>query len=174
MELNILITLGLVVLYFITRTILYFVVRKLLDAKDAPMQRKAMVKKFLTTVHLGAYLFAGLLVFGIDYANLMVFLSSTFAVLGVALFAQWSILSNITAGVLIFFNFPYRVGDHIKVINKDFDISGVIEEISTFHVLIKKSDGDLITYPNSMILQVPVILLANGESKVKPEQIESD
>ena len=109
---------------------------------------------------------------GIDYGQFVVFLSSAFAVLGIALFAQWSILSNITAGILIFFNFPYRVGDTVRIANKDFDLTGMIEEITTFHVLIRHTDGDLITYPNSLILQTPIIKLKTNHLKVLKEEEE--
>jgi hypothetical protein len=68
-------------------------------------------------------------------------------------------LSNITASMIIFFGFPYRVGDRIKVTDADFDISGTVEEISLFHVLIRTDAGNIITYPNSLILQKPVIKL---------------
>jgi len=99
-------------------------------------------------------LFATLL--GFEYSQLSIFFSSVFAVIGVALFAQWSILSNITASLIIFFGFPYRVGDRIRVLDKDDDITGTIEEITLFHVLIKRNE-ELITYPNTLILQKGVI-----------------
>src|SRR5690606_28274450 len=97
------------------------------------------------------------LILGLGYSEVSVFLSSIFAVVGVALFAQWSILSNITASMIIFFGFPYRVGDQIKVLDKDDDMTGVIEEISMFHVILRRPDGNLITYPNSLILQKAVL-----------------
>ncbi|MBB1322928.1 mechanosensitive ion channel family protein [Shewanella sp. SR43-8] len=96
---------------------------------------------------------------GLGYQEVSLFVSSAFAVLGVALFAQWSILSNITAGVLIFFAFPYRIGDRIKIVDKEEDMSGIIVEISLFHVLIKRDIGDVMTYPNSLMLQKAVIKL---------------
>jgi len=105
-------------------------------------------------------LIVSILVLGWEYPQIYVFLSSIFAILGVALFAQWSILSNLTASLMIFFGFPYRVGDRVRVVEKDDDISGIIEEIAAFHVLIRRENGDLITYPNSMILQKPVIKIA--------------
>ncbi|BBM04101.1 hypothetical protein GL2_41750 [Microbulbifer sp. GL-2] len=40
--------------------------------------------------------------------------------------------------------------------DKDDDISGIIEEITLFHVLIRKGE-ELITYPNTLILQKGVI-----------------
>lgn len=48
-------------------------------------------------------------VWGLDFSRLVVLASSFFAVLGVAMVAQWSILSNITASITIFFAFPLAV-----------------------------------------------------------------
>lgn len=97
------------------------------------------------------------LILGLGYSEISVFLSSIFAVVGIALFAQWSILSNVTASMIIFFGFPYKVGDRIKVLDKDDDMSGDIVEISMFHVILKRTDGNLITYPNTLILQKAVL-----------------
>lgn len=97
------------------------------------------------------------LVFGLGYSEVSVFLSSIFAVVGVALFAQWSILSNVTASLIIFFGFPYRVGDRIKILDGDADMSGVILDISSFHVILRRDDGNVITYPNTLILQKAVL-----------------
>ena len=127
------------------------------------------IKYIAKTINLGLvafYLILLVSVLGFEYSQISIFLSSVFAVLGVALFAQWSILSNVTASLIIFFGFPYRVGDSIRVMDKDDDISGVIEEISLFHVLIKR-DEELITYPNNLILQKGVI------KNPKPKAISS-
>lgn len=101
---------------------------------------------------------------GLHYQQIYIFLSSVLAVIGVALFAQWSILSHLTAGVIIFFAFPYRVGDRVKVVDGDEDITGEILEIASFHVLIRRDDGSDITYPNSALLQKPVIKLSKQAS----------
>ena len=118
------------------------------------------IKYITKTLNLSLAVFFVLLLFlllGIEYAQITLFLSSILAVLGVALFAQWSILSNITSSLIIFFAFPYRVGDKIKIVDKDDDISGVIEEISLFHVMIRREGNDLITYPNNLIISKAVI-----------------
>lgn len=108
------------------------------------------------------------LLLGIEHQQLSLFLSSVFAVIGVAMFAQWSILSNITASLIIFFSFPYRVGDRIKVVDKDDDIQGIVEEISLFHVMIRRND-QLITYPNTLILQKAVIKLPFEIKNTNPD-----
>lgn len=104
-------------------------------------------------------------ILGLGYSEISVFLSSIFAVVGIALFAQWSILSNVTASMLIFFGFPYKVNDRIKILDKDDDISGIIIEISMFHVILKRDDGNVITYPNSLILQKAVLKLEHPDRK---------
>lgn len=118
------------------------------------------------------------LLLGLGYSEVSVFLSSIFAVVGIGLFAQWSILSNITASMIIFFGFPYRIGDRIRIADNDEDISGVIEEISMFHIILRRQDGNVITYPNSMLLQKAVLKLEypceNFEGQDEGAAIESE
>lgn len=114
------------------------------------------------------------LLLGLGYSEVSVFLSSIFAVVGVGLFAQWSILSNITASMIIFFGFPYRIGDRIKIADRDDDMCGVIEEISMFHVILRRDDGNLITYPNSMLLQKAVIKIEHPYTETVEKEFEEN
>jgi hypothetical protein len=41
-------------------------------------------------------------------------------------------LSNITASLIIFFGFLYWVGDHICVVDKEKDLTGIIEETALY------------------------------------------
>ncbi len=156
----------LICIRFVTQTI-----TKIGSIKSVKSYRIKYISKTVNLVLSGFFVILLFLFLGIEYSQLSLFLSSVFAILGVALFAQWSILSNITASLIIFFAFPYRVGDAVKVIDKDEDISGVIEEISLFHVIIKKQD-DLITYPNTLILQKAVIKLAQLPNSQPLNKIE--
>lgn len=113
------------------------------------------------------------LILGLGYSEISVFLSSIFAVVGIALFAQWSILSNVTASMIIFFSFPYKVNDRIKILDKDDDMRGVITEITLFHVILRRDDGNLISYPNSLILQKAVLKLENPETEKIAENAEA-
>jgi small-conductance mechanosensitive channel len=82
-------------------------------------------------------------------------------VLGVAMFAQWSILSNITSGIILFFSFPFKIGDHIRIHDKDFPIEAEIEDIRAFHLYLKSKDGEMITYPNNLLLQKGISIIKN-------------
>ncbi len=101
-----------------------------------------------------------LLVWGIEYGSVFLFASSIVAVLGVAFVAQWSILSSITASIVIFFNFRARLGDRIRVLDSaEAGIEGVIVDINLFHVVIKDDAGNLICHPNNLFIQKPVMTM---------------
>lgn len=155
-----------VALMFYLNRIVTSILLKFADKNRMSALRLGYVQK---AINIGFLLLGFILVcflFGLGYQQVFIFLSSFLAVLGIALVAQWSILSNITAGVIIFFAFPYRIGDRIKVVDKDDDISGRIVEIALFHVLIRRADGSTVTYPNSIILQKAVIKLTGNASPV--------
>lgn len=150
---------GFVILlsYILIRKFTNRTIESLAHSKGVNKARLTFVRRCFNTVYLFLFLSLFSIATGIGYGDVSLFLSSVFAVLGVALFAQWSILSNITASFLIFFVFPYRIGDRIKVIDKDEDISGEIYDIRMFHVLIRHDNGNIIAYPNTLILQKGVI-----------------
>ena len=106
---------------------------------------------------IAAFLLA--LAWGVGVGDLALLFSSVFAVIGVALFAIWSILSNITAGVILFFSFPYKIGSRIRIHDKDLPVEAVIEDIRAFHLHLRTMEGELITYPNNLILQKAVSLV---------------
>lgn len=95
---------------------------------------------------------------GVDRRQILVVLSSIFAVIGVAMFAQWSMLSNITAGIIIFFAFPFRIGDRIRIIDKDNPIEAEIADIRSFYTLLKTDDGEKISFPNNQLLQKGILI----------------
>ena len=81
-------------------------VRKVSKISDYNPVRTNLIIKFINIALTIIAMVVLTLVWSVNYRDLGVMLSSVFAVIGVALFAQWSILSNITAGVIIFFSFP--------------------------------------------------------------------
>lgn len=99
------------------------------------------------------------LAWGVGFTELSLVFSSVFAVIGVAMFAIWSILSNITSGIIMFFSFPYKIGDTIKIHDKDLPVEAMIEDIKAFHLHLRTHEGELITYPNNLILQKAVSLI---------------
>lgn len=127
----------------------------LAQKKTVDATRTAFINRCFSIIYFGFLFATYLIVSGIGYGNFSIFISSVFTVIGVGFIAQWSILSNITASFLIFFVFPYRIGDSIVVADGD-GIEGKILDIKMFHTLIRHPEGNIITYPNSLLLQKSV------------------
>ncbi|MFQ2068701.1 mechanosensitive ion channel domain-containing protein [Aeromonas veronii] len=156
-------SIGLTLLLLLGHTLIRRLIHKSLLALG--QSRQVSENRVLYVAHVFHFLLgcATLLVlagvWGLDFSRLVVLASSFFAVLGVAMVAmvaQWSILSNITASITIFFAFPYKIGDRIRILDKDDSVTGVITEIGLFYVRVRDDNGDLVTYPANLILQKPV------------------
>lgn len=92
-------------------------------------------------------------IWGVNEEQLLLFVSSFLTILGIAFFAQWSILSNITASLILYVSYPIKIGDTITILEKDNDITGEIKDISAFFITLKTGEKEVITIPNSIILQ---------------------
>lgn len=104
-------------------------------------------------------------IWGLEGKELFAFLTSVLAVIGVAFVAQWSILSNITSGLILFFNHPLKIGDYIRVLEKEVVAEGRVVDISFFFLHLRSTEGDHFTIPNSVVLQktIQVVKSENGE-----------
>ncbi|SNR15780.1 mechanosensitive ion channel domain-containing protein [Tenacibaculum jejuense] len=117
-----------------------------------PHRRKLILNLFYLVYFLSAF-FVLLLILGIEFKQFGVFASSILAVLGVGFFAQWSMLSNLTASVILFFYHPMRIGNTVKILDKEYDLTGEIKDITGFYVLLYIPETKRhITIPNIVML----------------------
>ena len=132
-------------------------VNRLLNKMDFDLKRKQISHRIINlflTIFVVTVLAA---IWNIHRDQLIVFMTSVVTVLGIAFFAQWSILSNITSSLILFFNHPMKIGQRIRVVDKEYDISGELIDISFFFLYIKSDDGELITIPNTIVLQKTIV-----------------
>lgn len=118
-------------------------------------RRKTIVK----AVHLFSFLTLVILlaaIWGLEQNEIAVFVGAIITALGIAFFAQWSLLSNVTSSLLLFFNHPIKIGDHIKVLDKDSPLEGEVIDLTYFFVHVKADNGEIITIPNSLLMQKSV------------------
>lgn len=144
---------------FIINIIFKIILRRIGKRSNIVVARVKLIERYAT---VALFLIGSLIesfILGIEIEELVILFSSFFAILGIALFAIWSILSNITSGIIMFFSFPYKVGDKIKIHDKDFPIEAIIEDIRAFQLHLRLENGDLVTYPNNLILQKAVTLV---------------
>ncbi len=95
-------------------------------------------------------------VWDISFEGISLYLASIFTVIGVALFASWSLLSNITAYMIIFFYFPFKIGSNIRILDGDNSVEGKVEDLTLFFIKIKLISGEVMTYPNNLAIQKPI------------------
>ncbi len=157
MSSNILWSMGVALLAYISFQIFKSILKKVAQRKGVAEKRVFYIEKVFEVLFVVTTLIVLAFIWSVDIKGVSVFASSVFAIIGVALFAQWSILSNITASIIIFFTFPARVGDKIKVVDGDNSIEGTIREISLFQVELIDDENNVVLYPNNLLLQKPVI-----------------
>ena len=139
----------LILLMMITKRI----TRKVTLVKNLePNRRKVVLNSFYFLYYL-IFSAALVIILGIKFEDVTIFFSSVIALLGVAFFAQWSLLSNLTASVIIFFYHPLKIGDRVKILDGEFKSEGVIKNITGFYTMMELDNGRSVSIPNSLILQ---------------------
>ncbi|WP_308992227.1 mechanosensitive ion channel domain-containing protein [Mariniflexile litorale] len=157
---NKLIITGFVLLsLLLIRYITNFTITKIARKNEINEARIRLIRRYVTITLFLIALLIEAFVFGTRLEDLAVIFSSVFAVIGIGLFAIWSILSNVTSGIIMFFSFPYKVGDKIQIHDSDFPIEAIIEDIGAFQLHLRLNNGNLVTYPNNLMLQKAVTLI---------------
>lgn len=76
-------------------------------------------------------------------------------------FAFKDIFENFFAGILILWRYPFDPGDFIEV----NDITGRVEDITIRMTIIRQTDGQLVTIPNSILFKDPVHVLTYEKTR---------
>mgnify|MGYP002777118249 CR=1 FL=1 len=146
----------------VIRTISVKLINKYALVSEILEHRKNLVIKYISILITVLTITALLVIWGVKAENIFTTFSTVLTLIGVALFAQWSVLSNITSGMIILFSFPFKIGDMIRIHDKDFPIEAEIEDIRTFHTLLRTRDGEKISYPNNLLLQKGISIITEN------------
>ena len=152
---EIIVSVAVIILFFISEKVVRRIIRRHGEKNQMDKTRILYVKK---TVGMANYLVCAIILgftWGISLSGLSFYFASIFTVVGVALFAHWSILSNLTASVILFFFFPYKIGSSIRIQDGDNSIEGVVVDIKMFFMEIQTSEGHIVSYPNNLAMQKP-------------------
>ncbi|MEQ8955648.1 MAG: mechanosensitive ion channel family protein [Gammaproteobacteria bacterium] len=157
--------------YMGASTLISNVIRDVGQRKNAAPKRAIYVSKIFSFAVALVCVFLLFIIWGVGFDGVVLFGTSVLAITGVALFAQWSLLSNLTASVVIFFSYPARIGDRIRVIDGDNSVEGVIIDINMFQVLIEDDNQNIMAYPNNLLVQKPFVKLCGVGSPVVGRQL---
>jgi small-conductance mechanosensitive channel len=131
--------------------------------KNAMYERRLFyIKKVNALLFILLFVLLLSVIWGFDIEGLPVYFASFFGIVGIAFFASWSILSNITASLIIFFSYRIRIEDEIKIVDGDNTITGRVKDMNMFTVIIQTADQHSVTYPNNLMLQKPIEVVNEG------------
>ena len=150
------ISVVLIMLFLIVRIVLLKLIKRRAKKHEMQYSREAYVKKLIDIALILLLISIIGMVWEISLKGLSIYFASVFTVVGVGLFATWSVLSNLTASVILFFFFPYRIGEKIKIVDKDIAVEGLVIDITLFYIKIKTEEGQIISYPNNLAIQKPI------------------
>lgn len=149
----------LLVIIILSRTLVSKIVKRYAKTSEIIERRTNLVIKYIHILINILALITLILIWGVQAKDIFITISSVATVIGVAMFAQWSILSNITSGIILFFSFPFKIGDTILIHDKDYLEEGEIQDIGAFHVTLISRDGEIIIYPNNLFFQKGISVL---------------
>ncbi|MCD8078867.1 MAG: mechanosensitive ion channel family protein [Bacteroides sp.] len=153
------------VFLYVSRYIIHKVIAKSGRLLQKSEIRTRQIRQLFSVLLNVVFVILVALIWGVKPGNLWVGLSSLFAIIGVAFFAQWSLLSNVTACVIMYFSAPFRIGERIRIIDKDNPIEATIENIHAFYTHIRTEEGELIVIPNNLFLQ-KIVSLKNNTGQI--------
>ena len=138
--------LAVVVLYVLGRVVVLRVVRAALGRRD--LDRHAQ-RPLLLVTHLTIAFVALAVGFGLaGLGNFLVAMTGVAAALALAIgFATQKVIANVVAGVFIYADRPFRIGDWIEW----DEYSGTVEDISLRVTRVRTFDNELLTVPNATL-----------------------
>lgn len=142
-----------IVIFIIVKVVTNYSIGKTINKNLLNKSRGKIIRKIVNVLLTILMINFILIVWGVDQSEVALFMTSVLTILGVALFAQWSLLSNLTAGLILFFNHSVRLGDTITIMDKDYEMEGKIVDIGFFFITIKLKNDDQITLPCNVFLQ---------------------
>jgi len=133
-----------VLVYIIGKAIVLPIVDRSLKSRDLDTHARRPLKK---VVSIGVVFVAISVAFGMaEYGNFLQSLATIAAAATLAIgFAMQDVIKNFVAGVFIYTDKPFRIGDWIEWDGN----SGVVEDISLRVSRVRTFDNELLTVPNS-------------------------
>ncbi len=163
---NIIESIVIVTIYIVLRVAFFKIINRTLTQRLIQQSRGILIKKIINVILLSICIIFVFLIWGVNQSDLAVFVGSVLTVVGVAFFAQWSILSNITSSLIIFFKHPVKLNDSISLLEgKDYVIEGKVINIGLFFITLQTIEGEEITVPNNIFIQKS-IRKSNGPSTI--------
>ncbi|MGO1540159.1 MAG: mechanosensitive ion channel domain-containing protein [Luteimonas sp.] len=127
--------------------------------EDLPAEVTLSARKLVTFLISAAALLLVLEALGVSGAVLWTAFTGFAAVAAIAFFAAWSVLSNIFCAILLLITRPFRLYDHIEVLdgNEGRGLGGQVVDMNLISVTLRETRADggqaSLRVPNSLFFQ---------------------
>ncbi len=148
---KIIVSVAIAAAVIIINKILQILIDRYIRKYDLPHKRGLAIHKVKSIVLYVIGFIMVIYVWGIDLENVWIFLTGFIGLVAIGFFAVWSILSNIFAGIVLFFSQTLRIHDTIEIMPDA--VGGEIKDINLFFVILIDKDGNIINIPNNVIFQ---------------------
>jgi len=140
------------VVYYLGKALLLPLTGRLMDRQGLDAHAKQPIRKLL--VILLAFAAVGFAFAFAGFGNIL----TAFATIGAAAtlavgFAMKDVIANFVAGIFIYTDHPFRIGDWIEW----DDNAGIVEDISLRVTRVRTFDNELLTVPNSVLNSAQII-----------------
>lgn len=122
-----------------------------------------------------AVVLTGLSTIGIPVTSLWASLSAVLMLVAIGFVAVWSILSNVSAALLLVISAPFRIGDEIEILEPSTQdpekpgLRGRIKDISFFYTTLEQTAEDqenrLVRVPNNLFFQKAILCRQGQDTK---------
>ena len=144
---------------WLVQRLVRLLVRRLVDRRGLPLEMAVVLRRLSASLIAAAALLLILERMGVSGMVLWTAFTGFAAVGAVAFFAAWSVLSNLFCAFLIFTVGPFRVGDHIELLDTADKPGalGRVMDINLLYITLEDATapepGTLLQIPNTLIFQ---------------------
>lgn len=152
-NIDIILTVLIIIFYFVSaRALKKYITKYGKKRQFTRSQRIKLVRLLKFFLSIGFILILTL-VWGLNMKDIWVLGSVILGFIGVAVFAVWSLLSNVLAAYILFFSEPFQIGDFVILKDGDNSIEGEVMNMTTFYVKVKLDNGAIANIPNNVTFQ---------------------
>ncbi|MDX9706634.1 MAG: mechanosensitive ion channel family protein [Azospira sp.] len=157
-----------VLLAVLVRALVHRLIVRVAGRHGLPLELVVGGRRFSTFLIFGGVLLFVLDRFGVSGMVLWTAITGFAAVAAVAFFAAWSVLSNLFCSVLIYATRPFRLHDHIEILESGDKpgFCGEVLDIHLIHTTLKENlpnqEPCLLQVPNSLFFQRVLRVRAGG------------
>lgn len=155
---NIIISLVAIFVIILVNILIKSLIKRKVENKEAKEKRANLIRKIINYSSLIIIILSLISIWGFNLDNIWIYITSVLTLIAIGFIAVWSILSNLLAGVLLFFTGTVKIGDKITIITDKIlpiqeTISGKVRHISTLFVELQDEESNIIYVPNNLFFQ---------------------